>query len=216
MFGLSSRLVISTMYGRTRPVISIVMRCPFFGLLRVELDDELLLRVERYRVARGKHREPAGGLAAVDREPGHGRSSRSALEGQLHRHHFPAVRSDPHFLPGSHAVGRNVHALPVDFHVPVPHQLPRRLAARGKAHPVDYVVESGLEGDEQIGAFDALLRAGPLEGGAELALGEAVDPLHLLLFPELARVFRHLAPAPAAGGLAMLARRITAALDRAL
>src|SRR5262249_35003624 len=82
--------------------------------------------------------------------------------------------------------------------------------------PIDHVVEPGFQRDEQIGALYALLRAGPLERRAELTFGEAVDPLHLLLFSQLARVLRHLAPAAAAVGLAMLARRVPAALHRAL
>src|ERR1051326_5206658 len=95
MFGLSSRLVISTMYGRTRPVMSIVMRIPFPGLLRVELDDELFLRVERDRVARGEHREPAGGLAAVHREPGHRGAARGALQRDPHRPPLPPTPPHP-------------------------------------------------------------------------------------------------------------------------
>ena len=85
--------------------------------------------------------------------------------------------------------------LAVHFDVAVADQLARRLAAGGEAHPVDDVVQPRLERDQQVGALHARLVGDAVEGVAELALGEAVDPLHLLLLTQLLGVLRRLAAA---------------------
>src|SRR5437016_8364979 len=95
----------------------------------------------------------------------------------------------------------------------MPDELPRLLARGRKAHAVHQIVQPALEGHEQRFARYAWLLDRPLEQVAELALGEAVDPLHLLLFAQLLRVLRRLA-APS-GRLAMLPRRVRATLDGA-
>src|SRR5437016_6889431 len=98
--------------------------------------------------------------------------------------------------------------------MPMPHQLAGLLARRREAHPIHEIVEPAFEGHEQGFARHTRFLDRPLEEVAELALGEAVDPLHLLLFTQLLRILRRLA-APS-GRLAMLPRRVRATLDGAL
>src|SRR5687768_3973122 len=112
-------------------------------------------------------------------------------------------------------IGGDVHAAAVHLDMAVPDELARRLAARREPHPVDDVVEAGLEGDQQVRALDARLQRRGLERIAELALGEAVHPLHLLLLPELLRVLRRL-PRTTSALLPVLAGGIGTALDRTL
>src|SRR3989442_8512102 len=94
------------------------------------------------------------------------------------------------------------------------HELARLLTRGREAHPVHQIIQPALERDEQRLTRDPRLLEHALEDVAELALGEPVDPLHLLLLTQLLRVLRRLAAA--AGRLAGLARRVRAALDGAL
>src|SRR6185312_6123791 len=122
---------------------------------------------------------------------------------------------DADFLAREHPEGRDVDPLAVHFHVTVADELARGLAAGGKAQAVHDVVEPGLERDEQVGALHAGLVADAIEQVAELALGEPVDPLHLLLLTQLLGVLGRLA-ATTLRLLAMPARPIGATLHRAL
>ena len=96
----------------------------------------------------------------------------------------------------------------------MPHELARLLTRGREAHPVYQVVQPALERDEQRFTGDARLLERALEDVAELALGEPIDPLHLLLLTQLLGVLRCFA-APA-GRLAVLAGRVGAPFDRAL
>jgi hypothetical protein len=101
-----------------------------------------------------------------------GSAACGALERDLHRHELAALRRDPHFFAGDHAIGGDVHPLAVDLHVPVTNQLARALPVGGKTHPVDDVVEAGFQGHQQVGALDATLPARAVEGVAELGFRE--------------------------------------------
>src|SRR5581483_2026405 len=112
---------------------------------------------------------------------------------------------------GRDLVARDVHPAAVHAEVAVPHQLPGLRAGRGEAEPVDDVVEPGLEHPEQVLACDPALLVRLLVVRAELRLEQAVVPPRLLLLAQLQQVLALLDPAAA-----VLARRVRAALDRAL
>ena len=114
-------------------------------------------------------------------------------------------------IPLASLVGRDVDFLAVHLDVAVAHELARLGARRGESEGVDDVIEPQLELAKQIVAGDAGLARGLLEVEAELLLQQAVDALDLLLFAKLDAVAEDLGTAAA-----MLARRVIAALDRAL
>src|SRR5215831_3223193 len=180
-------------------------------LLRVELDDQLLLDRELDVLAlRQLDDRPGEGLRRKI-EPGRDSARPRGFDRGLDLLVGAALLLDGHDLALADAVGRDRDLPAVDRHVAVPHELPR-LRARGReAQGVDHVVQATLELLEQVRPGDPLapLRLG--EGQPELALQQPVDPLDLLLLAKLDAVTQELA-APAA----VLARRIVAALDGAL
>src|SRR6187397_1997243 len=93
----------------------------------------------------------------------------------------------------------------------VPHELAGLRARGGEAEPVDDVVESRLQHAQQVVAGDATLLVRLLVVGAELRLEQPVVAARLLLLTQLQQVLALLDPAAA-----VLARRVGAALDRAL
>src|SRR5690606_23018271 len=121
-----------------------------------------------------------------------------------------ARRPHAHFLTGGDRVRRDIDLLPVDLHGAVPDELTGHAAAGGEAHATENVVETHFERRDQVRALHARLRGNVFKDVAELALGEPVDALHLLLLTELLRVLGRLAAALRA--LAVLARRVRTAL----
>ena len=110
-----------------------------------------------------------------------------------------------------HLVARDVHPPAVDVEVPVADELPRLRARGGEAEAVDDVVEARLEDAKQVLARDAGAARRLLVVGAELLLEQAVVAARLLLLAQLEQVLALLDAAAA-----VLARRVAAALDRAL
>src|SRR5512145_611445 len=213
-FGLSSRRVISTRCGRTNPVRSIAIVRIVLGLLGVQLDDELFLRRGRDRLAGRALDIATDGLLGIDLQPGDWRATGGKLLGGLHGDQLAALGRHADLVAREHGEGGHVDAPPVHLHVAVADELARRLAAGGEAHPVDEVVQPGLEGNHEVGALDARVPGGLDVEAAELALREAVEPLHLLLLAQLLGVLRGLAPAGGRG--TVLAGGVPATLDRAL
>ena len=121
----------------------------------------------------------------------------------------PVLQRDD--VVGLHLVARDVHPAAVDGEVAVAHELARLGARGGEAEPVDDVVEPRLEHAQQVLAGDAALLVRLLVVGAELLLEQAVVAARLLLLAQLQQVLALLDAAAA-----VLARRIGAALDRAL
>ena len=96
----------------------------------------------------------------------------------------------------------------------VPNELTCSLAACSETHAVDHVIEAALECCEKVVARDPRQRTHLLEGVPELLLADPVDALDLLLLAQLLGILGRLAAT--ARALAMLARCIRTALDRAL
>jgi hypothetical protein len=73
----------------------------------------------------------------------------------------------------------------IDLYVAVAQQLPSLTPAGRKAEPKDYVVEASLQPNQKVlPRHSAFLRSFP-EQVSELALLEAIHPLHLLLLTKL-------------------------------
>src|SRR5439155_2241459 len=105
----------------------------------------------------------------------------------------------------------NVDLALVDAEVGVAHELPGLRAGVGEAEAEDHVVEALLQVLEQVLAGLALGHRAAVVVAAELALEQAVEALHFLFLAKLHAVLGELGAA-----LAVLARRIRAALDGAL
>src|SRR5579859_3559600 len=181
------------------------------GLLRVELDDQLFLDLrvdlgpDRQRVDQDAHLvrdhlEPGRHGALADLRLRH--DERGQLPG-LGGHLDDVVLADP--------VGRDVDLLAVHREVPVPDQLAGHVAALGEARAEHDVVQAALEQLEHGLAGPAVLAGRLLVVAVELALEDAVDPLGLLLLPDLLEEVAFLGPVPA-----VLTRRVGPDLDRAL
>src|SRR3954447_3420565 len=179
------------------------------SLLRIELDDELLLDRRGDLRALGPAQHLRGELVVVRLQPC------GDLGDELgrvtdHRLDIAAgLEGDHVVLP--HLTGGDVAPAAVDRPVAVADQLARLAARRGESEAHEDVVEPALEDPQQVLAGDALLAGGLLVVVAELLLEHAVVAASLLLLPQLDAVLGLLL-APAA----VIAGRIGAALDAAL
>src|SRR5262245_18806894 len=121
---------------------------------------------------------------------------------------------DADLVARAHLVAGDIDGAAIHQHMPVAHQLASLLAARAKAQSVDDVVQAQFETNEQILTRDAGLIRRTLEKRLEVALGHAINALHLLLLTQLLRVVRgFLAPCLRQ---TVLSGCIIAPLDRAL
>src|SRR5436309_10380097 len=180
-------------------------------LLRIELDDQLLLDRQLDVFAFGQLDDrPREGLRR-EIQPARNAPGPCRLDRGLDLLVDPALLLDGNDLSLPDPVGRDRDLPGVDGDVPVAHEL-ASLRTRGReTQGVDDVVQTSLELLEQVGARDPFAPLRLREGQPELALEQAVDPLDLLLLAELDSVPEQLAP-PAA----VLAWRVGAALGRAL
>src|SRR6266496_3308669 len=187
---------------------------PFFPrrlrLLREQLHDELLLH--RDLDVLPDRQPPHRSLLLVDvqLEP---RWNRRAAGGQIVRDALLHLGSGPDLDDLAHPddVGGNGHLAPADLDVAVSDHLAALASGGRHAQPEHHVVQSPLQQLQQVLAGDPFLGLGPGEVAPELRLEHAVDPLGLLLFPQLHAVGRGLAAAES-----VLPRRVVAALDGAL
>src|SRR6185295_16532750 len=180
-------------------------------LLRVELDDQLLLDGHGDVVAAwgGLHRALEAALVEV--EPGRDAAPVDRLQRLVDADDLAALLLDRHHVAHLHLEAGDVDLAVVDAEVAVPDQLAGLGAGVGEAEAEDDVVEPLLEELEQVLAGLALGGAAAQVVAAELRLEQAVEPLHLLLLAQLHAVLGELGAT-----LAVLARRIRAALDGAL
>src|SRR6266540_5926098 len=132
-----------------------------------------------------------------------GRIAHDLLRGRARRQRDDVVGLD--------LVARNVHTAAVDVEVTVANELARLSTRSCEPEPVDDVVEARLEHAQQVLTRDARALGRLRVVRAELLLEQAVVPARLLLLTQLEQVLRLLDAAAA-----VLARRIRAALDRAL
>src|SRR6516225_4041491 len=167
------------------------------ALLRVQLDDELLLylRVDLGARRHGMHEhahlvrddlQPGRHLALAGLGPGNDEGGELLGLGQ----HLDDVGL-------AHPVGRDVHPATVDEEVPVPHQLPGHVPALGEPGTVDDVVEAALQDLEQVVTGLPAPARSLLVVAVELPLQDPVDPAGLLLLPGLEQVLALLRPVAA-------------------
>src|SRR5262245_61797784 len=180
------------------------------GLLRVELDDELLAdgHVDVRPLRQVPDRDLAAAVAGF--QPADDRSVEDVevVADDDHLHGLLAERDD---LAGTDAVAGDVDPLAVDLDEAVVHELARLGPGGGPAGAVHDVVEAQLEQPQQVLTGDAREAGGLLVGPAELPLEHAVDVLGLLLLLQLDEVLAATRPA---AGAAVGARWVRTALER--
>src|SRR5690349_702042 len=183
----------------------------WYCLLRVELDDELLLDGHGDVVARRGRLDGAAEAALVQVEPGGNAAAVHRLQRLVDAHDLARLLLDRHHVAHLHLEAGDVDLALVDAEMAVAHQLARLGARVREAEPEDHVVEALLEELEQVLARLAFRRAAPRVVAAELRLEQPVEALDFLLLAQLYAVLGELgAPLP------VLAGRIGAALDGAL
>src|SRR5439155_14496856 len=181
------------------------------ALLRVELDDQLLLDGHGDVVAaRGGLDRPLE-AALVQVEPGGDAAAVDGLQRLVDPDDLAGLLLHCDHVPDLHLEAGDVDLAVVDPEVPVPHELARLRARVGESEAEDHVVEALLEELEQVLAGLALGSAAAQVVPAELRLEQPVEALHLLLLAQLHAVLGELGAA-----LAVLARRVRTALDGAL
>src|SRR5664280_194890 len=173
--------------------------CPHrvLRLLRVELDDQLLLHrgvdhlPGRQRVHQHAH------LGGDDLQPRGDRPAASLGPGHHERRQLPAGRAHLDDVVLADPVRRDVDFLAVDQDVPVPDHLTGHVPGLGEAGPVDHVVQPRLEDAQQFVAGLALATVGLLVVATELLLQYAIDAGALLLLALLLEVLAVLGTAAA-------------------
>src|SRR5215218_1914359 len=180
-------------------------------LLRVELDDQLLLAGGVDHLASRDAVHEHAQLAADDLEPRRDRTLAGLRLGDLERQHRARLLGHLDDVVLAHAVGRDVDLAAVHPDVAVAHQLTRHVTGLGEAGPVDHVVQPRLQDLEEDLTGLAGLAVGLFVVTAELLLQHAIDAAGLLLLTKLQQVLAVLGATPA-----VLARRVGPDLDRAL
>src|SRR6266496_3861919 len=177
--------------------------------LAVELDDQAFLHGRVDLVPRRPLENLSGEVVVVGLQPRcNGRREIGRVAYHLLRRR---ARSDRDDVVRPNLVAGNVDAPAVHVEVPVPDKLPCLRARGRKAEAVHDVVEPRLEHPQQRLARHARAARRLLVVGAELLLEQAVVAPRLLLLTQLQQVLALLDAAAA-----VLARRVAAALDRAL
>src|SRR6266436_3437092 len=162
-------------------------------LLRVQLDDELLVDWRRLHVIALGHGHDFGlELLAFLFEPGHGALALCDVARFKHHGVLMHLFLDGHFFADAHEVRRNVDLLAVHADVAVKHKLPRLRTRRRQARAPHDVIKAALEHDDQVFASGPFGALGLLKIVAELPLQQPVGALDLLLFAQLQAVTRDL------------------------
>src|SRR5215469_12452492 len=187
------------------------MRPGLILLLRVQLDDELLLYLRVDLGTAGQRVHQYAHLVRDDLQPGRYLPLAGLGPGHDERRHLQKLGRHLDDVALAYLVGGNVHLLAVDQEVPVPDELAGHVPALGEPGAVDHVVEAALQDLEQVVAGLAAPAGGFLVVAVELPLENPVDALGLLLLAGLEQVLVLLGPvAP------VLTRRVRPDLDRAL
>src|SRR5690242_19419644 len=181
-------------------------------LLAVELDDELLADRQGHVLARRQLDDRATEVLLVELDPLRHAAAVDRSERLVDARDLLRRLANLDHVARTDEVRRDVDLLAVDREVAVAHELARLGVIAREAHAVGDVVEAALEELDQGVTRDARGLEGLVVVAAELALGDAVDALDLLLLAELLAVVRPLAAAV----LAVLTRRIATTLVAAL
>src|SRR5689334_14551413 len=192
-----------TIFGIWKSITRVAKEIPSLFLLRIQLDDELLLHGRVDLAALGLLQDLAGQAVVVGLEPR--RNGGHEIGRVADRLRGRRVRRDGDDVVGANLVARDVHATAVHVEVAVTDELSRLRARGGEPEPVDDVVEPGLEHPQELLAGDARAPRRLLVVRAELLLEQAVVAARLLLLTQLEQVLA-LLDAPAA----VLTRRIRA------
>src|SRR5499426_171153 len=180
------------------------------SLFAVELDDELFGDRDLDVVAQRQAAHDALLLVRIELQP-LGHLPAAGVDVIVDARLQFRRRSELDRVAHLHQERRHRHLAAVHLEMAVRHHLAPLAAGGREAEAMHDVVEPELEQAQEVFTGDALLGLGPLEVLAELALEHAVDPLGLLLLPEL-----HAEGGRLAAVEPVLARRIVAPLDRAL
>src|SRR6267143_1882497 len=181
------------------------------ALSRIQLDHQAFVDRGRQIGTCRKRLERAFHFLCVDLDPFReaarfGRGDR-ALDAKL----LLRLRHDFDRVTRPHLVGRHVDALAVYEDAVMAHDLARLGTARTEPHAVRNGIQARLQQLQKTLARHAFAARGLCIGLAELALEQPVYAAQLLLLPQLLAEIGH----AAAAFLAVLSRRIAAALDRA-
>src|SRR5664279_5266608 len=181
------------------------------SVLRVELDDQLLLYLRVDHLTRGKGVNEDAHLRRDGFNPGRHGTFAGLCTGDDERCHLHGLATNLDDVVLGHPETGDVHLVSVDHEVAVTDELASHVTGGGEACPVHDVVQTGLQDAQQVltGLAGATVRL--LEVTAELLLQDAVDAGGLLLLTHLKQVLAVLGPRTS-----MHARGIRAKLDRAL
>src|SRR5258705_522688 len=189
-------------------------------LLRIQLDDQILVDVREHILASRYRLEYAAHFLVVDLDPFRqaclGRRGQRTLDAQLLAGALPHL----HDITRAALVGGDRDDAAVDLHGLVAHELARLGARRGKAHAVHDVVEPRFQELQQLLARGAGAARRLLVVATELALEHAVHAAELLLLAQLQAVIGQPLPPlalDAAGRhleLALALERLGAALEK--
>src|SRR5262245_44067443 len=208
---IRSRQFLVAYAGRLLCVDVAILDPPAF-LLRVQLDDELLADRHREVLAVRVSLHAALEVFLVDLEPLRDPAPLDARQRVDDARDLAARLLDLDHVARAHQVRRDVDLAAVDAEVTVPGELARLGVIGGESHPVDDVVQPALEQDEQVVAGHSLHAQGLVVVTTELALGNPVDALDLLLLAQLLAIVGLLA----ATRLSVLTRCVGAPLDATL
>src|ERR1700723_1403488 len=181
-------------------------------LLRVQLDDELLVHRRRLDVFASRHGYNTRlEVCAVDVQPR--RNSLALCEIARLEHHrvFVHLVLERHFIPHLYQIAGDIHLLALDPDVAVQHELASLRPRPGEARAIYHVVQAPFEHDHQVRPCRALGALRLFKIVAELPLEQPVSALDLLLFAQLDAIADHLRPT----SLAVLSGNKVALLDRA-
>src|SRR5262252_4695642 len=188
-------------------------------LLRIQLDDQVLVDVRQHVVPARRRLEHAAELLVVHLDPLRQahllRDVERARDAQL----LARLLAHLDDVAGLHLVGSDAHRLLVHGDRLVAHELARLGARRGKSHAVHDVVQATLEQSQQVLARGAGLARGFLVVVAELPLEHPVHAAQLLLLAQLQPVVGETLPTLALEAawrhreLALVFQRLGAALQ---
>src|ERR1022692_4624098 len=158
-------------------------------LLRVQLDDELLVQLDLHQILALRQALYATlQTFPVDIDPIRRRSVRRGVAGGQNGGIVLAVFADRNHVAHFDHRGGDVALAAVEIDMAVADHLAGLGAAGAEAHAEDDAVQAALQVLHQVFAGDALLQRCLLEGDAELAFQHAVDAADFLLLAKLQAV----------------------------